>query len=236
MSLEAAYLIDFDGTITTRDITTELALFYGGSAFMEIEKSYRAKEIPIRLWLKAVAALLPGDLERLQHKTLEWAQIRPGFKLLLEQARSLKKQVVVASDGLGFYIEPILKKYGLLEQIDFIYRNDTFQNKNGRLEVKNPHAHPTCRVCGNCKAAIVVSLKESGRPVIYIGDGSNDRFGASWSDHIFAREELAESCVKYNLEYSPWIDFYDIINTEDPILSERGDLSLCCPKGNGIKN
>jgi 2-hydroxy-3-keto-5-methylthiopentenyl-1-phosphate phosphatase len=179
--------------------------------------------------------LLPVNLGKLKNKAFEWAEIRPGFKTLLQKARLSNNPVIIASDGLGFYIEPILERYGLLSAVDMIYRNDTFINSKGLLEISNPHAHPTCLVCGNCKARIVVQQKTAGRPVVYIGDGSNDRFGASWADRIFAREELAASCANYNLEYSPWDDFYDIINIEDPVLSDRSKPALCCPLDSGVK-
>jgi 2-hydroxy-3-keto-5-methylthiopentenyl-1-phosphate phosphatase len=235
MTLDTAYVVDFDGTITTRDITSELALYYGGSAYMEIENSYRHREIPIRVWLQRIAKLLPADMEQLKTKALKWAVIRPGFKRFLEHAHSNGRPVIIASDGFGFYVELILERHGLLGQIDKIYRNDTSINRKKELEVRNPHAHKTCTVCGNCKAAQVVRLKEKGRSVIYIGDGSNDRFGASWSDHVCAREELAEACLVHNFTYSQWNDFYDIIKVNRPELSDRSEASLCCPMGSGVK-
>ncbi len=235
MTLNTAYVVDFDGTITTRDITSELALYFGGSAYLEIENSYRQREIPIRVWLQRIAKLLPADMEQLKNKALEWAVIRPGFELFLEHAQRCGRPVIIASDGFGFYVELILERHGLLGQIDKIYRNNTSINQKKELEVRNPHAHKTCTVCGNCKAAQVVRLKEKGQSVIYIGDGSNDRFGASWSDHVCAREELAEACRDHNFIYSQWSDFYDIIKVEGPELSDRSKGSLCCPLGSGVK-
>jgi 2-hydroxy-3-keto-5-methylthiopentenyl-1-phosphate phosphatase len=235
MAPEVAYVIDFDGTVTTKDITTELGFFFGGAKFVEIDQSYQAKKIPIKSWLQAEVTLLPVDLGQLKNIALEWAEIRPGFKTFLQKARAENNPVIIASDGLGFYIEPILKRFDLLGEVDQLYRNDTFINDQGLLEISNPHAHPTCVVCGNCKARIVVQQKAAGRPVIYIGDGSNDRFGASWADLIFAREELALTCAKNNLSYSPWGDFYDIINVAEPQLTNHESEALCCPLGAGIK-
>jgi len=100
MAPETAYVIDFDGTVTTRDITTELGLFFGGAKFVEIDQSYQAKQIPIKSWLQAEVTLLPADLEKLKHKALEWAEIRPGFKTFLQKARAKNNPVIIASDGL----------------------------------------------------------------------------------------------------------------------------------------
>ncbi len=235
MSLSTAYFIDFDGTITVNDLSSELAAYYGGKAHREIENKYRRREIPIREWLQANAKVIPADMDLLHSKALEWAVIRPGFESFLEHARDQKNPVVIASDGFGFYIEPILEKHGLLDQVSHIYRNATFVDQNGNLVVNHPHSHPVCSVCGNCKAAHVVKIKSENRPVLYIGDGSNDRFGASWSDHVCARDKLAESCREFKIKYSPWNDFYDIMRIDKPGLKNCANHSLCLPQGSGIK-
>ncbi len=229
------YVIDFDGTITTNDLSSELAAHYGGPIYKETEERYRRREIPIKEWLRQIVKLLPPDLELLSGKSLQWAEIRPGFNDFLDNARKMNSTVIIASDGFGFYIEPVLEKYNLLEKVDCIYRNDTRTGENGSLKVVTPHAHKTCSVCGNCKASHVVRNKEAGKPVIYIGDGSNDRFGAFWSDRICARDRLAEACKEHHLSYSSWDDFYDIINFEKPELKDCSDHSLCLPRGRGIK-
>jgi len=235
VDVECAYVVDFDGTITVNDLSSELAAYYGDSVYRETENRYRRREIPIREWLSKMAGLLPPDLEHLSKKSLEWATIRAGFDDFLDYAREQNRTVIVASDGFGFYIEPILKEHGLLDKIDYIYRNETITGGKGSLEVLNPHAHPKCPVCGNCKALHVVKIKETGKPVVYTGDGSNDRFGASWSDHICARESLAGACEEYGLSYSPWNDFYDIMNIEKPGLKDCTHTSLCLPRGQGLK-
>ncbi len=235
MTLNPAYLVDFDGTITTVDISYELAISLAGEGYADIDHVYRRKEIPIREWLKRTAQVLPHDMDLLLSKSLEWAVIRPGFDRFLEHARKQGSPVIIASDGFGFYIEPILRKHGIVEQISYIYRNDTYINANGNLEVKTPHAHGICTVCGNCKALHVVNLKKQGRAVIYIGDGSNDRYGASWGDHVCARDQLAEYSRKYNFDYSQWSNFCDIIDVSMPETKDRSESSLCCPLGKGIK-
>ena len=229
------YVIDFDGTVTTNDISSELAAYYGGTTYNEIEEKYRRREIPIKEWLRQIVKVLPPDLKSLLSKSLLWAEIRPGFNDFLDHAREMKSTIVIASDGFGFYIEPILDQFNLLEKIDFIYRNDTIISEEGTLKIINPHAHTICPVCGNCKASHVLKSKKAGKPVIYVGDGSNDRFGAFWSDLIWARDRLAEACKKHHIYYSPWNDFYDIIKLEKPVLKDCSDHSLCLPDGRGIK-
>jgi len=233
---EYTYVIDFDGTITKNDLSSELAAYYGGKMHTEIEARYRRREIPIKEWLKQIIKVLPPDLELLLSISLQWAIIRPGLNDFLDNAKEKNSTIIIASDGFGFYIEPVLEKFNLLDKVDYIYRNDTVVAENGTLKIVNPHAHKICPVCGNCKANHVVKSKEAGKPVIYIGDGSNDRFGAFWSDLICARDRLADACKEHHLAYSSWDDFYDIIKHEKPDLKDRSDHSLCLPKGRGIKD
>lgn len=235
MTSNGAYLVDFDGTITTIDISQEMATFFGGTEYAKIEQMYRNRQIPIRKWLQLAAEKLPPDPDRLLEKALGWAEIRPGFEDFLNFASSEGRPVVVASDGFGFYIEPILRHYNLFERIDIIYKNNTFLNSKGSFEVNTPYAHRVCTVCGNCKSSHVVWLKEEGKTVIYIGDGSNDRYGASWADHVHARDELLDYCQKYSIPHSQWVDFYDIINTGLPQRDDRSQESLCNPRGSGVK-
>ncbi len=234
MTANTAYLVDFDGTITTSDLSSDLAAFYGGSEYMRIEQEYRTRAIPIKVWLRRIAGHLPADLDLLLNRAMQRAVMRPGFDTFLEYARDRNRPVIIASDGFGFYIEPILRAWGLLDQVNYIYRNETVQDGQ-TLVINNPHAHPVCQVCGNCKAAHVLALKDKKHPVIYIGDGSNDRFGASWGDHVCARDRLAVICKELNYNYSQWIDFYDIIKVPEPAISDRSATSLCCPRGNGVK-
>jgi 2,3-diketo-5-methylthio-1-phosphopentane phosphatase len=234
MKQKTAYLVDFDGTVTTEDISSKLAAYFGGKKYLEIEKEYRQRKIPIKVWLQRIAGQLPADFDLLKRLALEWAVIRPGFVPFLEKAAREDCPVVIASDGFGFYIEPILEEKGLLDSVSRIYRNE-LKRDGDALTVVNPYAHHSCPVCGNCKAAHAVRLKEEGRSVIYIGDGSNDRFGASWGDHVFARDRLAVHCAENNIMYSQWIDFYDIIKVEKPGLSDHSETALCLPMGRGIR-
>lgn len=233
MEGKIAYLVDFDGTITGRDLSSELPGHFDRERFEAVEKQYRKRGIPIRRWLEENSALLPPDLQALTDLSLCWAELRPGFPEFLQSASETKAPVVVASDGFGFYIEPILKRYGLLDKISALYCNRTLIS-GGKIMLQTPHGHPTCRVCGNCKAYHVAGLKKDGYDVIYIGDGSNDRFGASWADLVMARDGLAAACREFNLNYRQWDTFYDIINDDLYSALGRQGRVLCDPLGDGV--
>ncbi len=228
-----AYVLDFDGTVTTVDISTALALEFGGQEFRETEKAYFRKQIGMKEWLAKACSVLPPDLHYLTSLSLKQGVLRPGFVEFLKYVHSRSYRVYIASDGLGFYIEPLLEKFGCRHLIDGIYMNKTINGKDG-LELIIGNAHPSCRICGNCKASQVLKLKKEGYRVIYVGDGMNDRFGASWADQIFARDRLAEYLQRSGRPYQPWSDFFDLLNPPDPA-KETPAAPLCDPEGEVTK-
>ncbi len=228
-----AYVLDFDGTVTALDISTELATKFGGRVFQKTEEAYRGKQIGMREWLAMACSSLPPDLDYLTALSLDMAVIRPGFLEFLQFARSGGHGVYIASDGLGFYIEPVLEKSGCLKYISNIYRNETVTSPEG-LQIVINTPHPVCRYCGNCKALQVAKLKKKGCRVIYVGDGSNDRFGASRADMVFARDRLAAYFKKNGFSFNPWVDFYDILRLLASGLRTNISAPLCNPEGEGL--
>jgi 2-hydroxy-3-keto-5-methylthiopentenyl-1-phosphate phosphatase len=234
VSEKTAYVVDFDGTVTAVDLSTELARHFGGERFLEIENQYRQRKLGMRGWLDNMSALLPADFKLLLDFALKQAVLRPGFKDFLVYAREKGRPVSIASDGFGFYIEPILEKFGCLEYIDVVNKNTALPRDGGALRIETPHRHATCPVCGNCKAGHVLKLKKDGWRVVFTGDGSNDRFGASWSDQIFARDRLAHYCREHGVPFHPWEDFYDLFRDDSgKRANNSSDSPFCRPEGEG---
>ncbi len=233
MKQKTAYVLDFDGTVTAIDISTRLALKFGGREFEKVEQAYFSRQIGMKEWLVKACSFLPADLDYLVLLSLKLAVLRPGFREFLKFARSRSHKVYIASDGLGFYIEPVLKKFNCLEYIDGIFKNETAAGRES-LEIVISNAHQSCPACGNCKAAHVLRLKQEGYRVIYVGDGMNDRFGASWADQVFARDRLAGYFQKNRISFNRWRDFYDIVNYYSSGARLDIPAPLCNPEGEGI--
>lgn len=228
--MKLAYVVDFDGTITRRDITSSLARQYAGPAMQEINRRYRDGEMGTRVWLQEIVRYFPADREELCALADKTAELKPGFDLFLETAHSSGEPVFIASDGFSFYMEPILERQGLLRYIDAIYGNRLIIGEEGSVSMELPYANPTCDVCGNCKASHVVALKDQGYKVVFIGNGFNDRYGASHADLIFARagDPLAGFCTAQRIPFVPFNDFHDIVGFTLP--GDRGcPVTLCNP-------
>lgn len=229
--MQLAYVVDFDGTVTTNDITSILAKRYAGAAASQVYRRYRQGEIGMKEWLDEMVRYFPADQEEMLSIACEAADFRPGFAQFIQLAHDAERPLYIASDGFGFYMKPILERHGFLKYIDGIYGNRLVIGSDDSVIIETPHFTPDCGLCGNCKAAHVVELKDKGYRVVYIGNGLNDRFGATHADLIFARagDRLAEYCSAHKIAFTPFNDFHDIIEFAYPEkLTNRID-PLCKP-------
>ena len=68
---KTAYVLDFDGTVTTVDLSTLLAMKFGGQEFEETENAYFQKQLGMKEWLAKACSVLPPDLHDLVSLSLE---------------------------------------------------------------------------------------------------------------------------------------------------------------------
>ncbi len=116
---------------------------------------------------------------------------------------------MILSDGLDYYIDYILRKHGIR---DVDYRANHMYFNNGSIEVEFPYVNKGCGRCGNCKRWHIESHCQDGELIIYVGDGYSDRYAIRSANVVFASNDLAEYCIKEDLEYIPFEHFYDILN------------------------
>jgi len=115
--------------------------------------------------------------------------------------------VEVVSDGVGFFIEPALRRLGVPE-VPIISARTTFDGARGWMEF--PNGHPDCFVCGTCKRQRVLAHQFAGRTVAFVGDGESDRYAAAYSDLIFAKGDLVRLCRAEDWPYGLWRNFDEL--------------------------
>ena len=64
----------------------------------------------------------------------------------------------------------------------------------------------------DCKVEILKDYRRRYAKVIFLGDGVTDIHVADKADILFAKDYLEEYCIKNDIAYIPWEDFYDIID------------------------
>jgi len=160
--------------------------------------------------------------------------LRKGAKEFLALLQRHQVPVSVVSGGLEFYIREVLDREGLRLPI----QSDRLAVlPSGEMSVIHPFEHPTCRLCGICKAGIVDD-GSTGRRSVFIADGSTDRYGAETADIVFARRRLLEYCRRVSIPCYPFEDFEPVtaqfsrwLESEEPIPTRRaaGLADSPCP-------
>ena len=200
-------VVDFDGTICPHDVSEEILEAFAPGEGREIDLQFQRGEIGSRECLARQAELLKGQERDLLAFVLDRFTVDSTFPPFVSWAREQGLQLAVASDGLGFYIQPMLEAAGVR---DLSVLTNDFSLPGGRLDLRFPHAHPFCEGCGTCKMRIVRAHRYLTGSVAFVGEGHSDRYGALYADLVFATKHLAEICREAGVPFVEWRSFDDI--------------------------
>jgi 2-hydroxy-3-keto-5-methylthiopentenyl-1-phosphate phosphatase len=204
-----AVVLDFDGAICPADVTEALLRTFGDPAWWRIEEAMRSGELSLRGALVRQAALLRGDPDEWLSYAVSEHPLDPTFEPFVRRARGEGIRLAVASDGLGFYIEPMLAAAG----IDGIeVRANRFAAVNGDMRLSFPEANAVCVGCGTCKMQVVTRYRERYGKTAFVGEGYSDRYGTVFADVTFAKRHLAELCASTGIPFTPWETYGDVWN------------------------
>jgi 2-hydroxy-3-keto-5-methylthiopentenyl-1-phosphate phosphatase len=201
-----AAVIDFDGTICDHDVSEEILRAFAPAGWWEIDLEFQRGEIGSRACMARQAALLKGSRADMLAFALSNYRIHPTFAPFVGWARQRGIELAVASDGLGFYVEPMLRAGGVEGVRLFTNQLDM----GGMPRLSFPHAHPECVGCGTCKMRAVRAYRQSYGPVVFVGEGHSDRYGALYADMVFAKKHLVDICRSDGVAFSGWEDFDDV--------------------------
>ncbi|MEA3400566.1 MAG: MtnX-like HAD-IB family phosphatase [Armatimonadota bacterium] len=211
---------DFDGTITKRDTGWVVFDTLGLDEAWDFEYRWRDREISSIECLEGQWGLV--DVPRHELLALiDSIEVDERFLEFVRGARDAGAEVVVASDGLSFYLDRMLQRIGLeicdgdpdpLRPRECITR---YVNRGELIpqgvKISFPHSNEECMRCGNCKTDHLKRLRLRYDRVIYIGDGYSDRCPAREADVVFAKDHLAELLAETGVTYIPFEDFGDVI-------------------------
>ena len=218
-------MCDFDGTITTRDTGWVVFDELGLEEAWDWEYRWRDREISSMECLTgqwSLVDLSPAEMLAMVVR-LETDAAFPEF---VRAARAMGAEVVVASDGLSFYLDRLMRRMGFElcaddpepgEQRECITRYviEAELTPDG-IRITFPHVNEACGQCGNCKTRHLSRLRLKYERVIYVGDGYSDRCPALQAKIVFAKDHLAQLMDEMGIEYVPFEDFADIIRLTLP--------------------
>jgi 2-hydroxy-3-keto-5-methylthiopentenyl-1-phosphate phosphatase len=205
----ASYVVltDFDGTVSTTDVGNRLFAKFAGDGWEAVVQSWKDGQIGSRDCLIAECSLARATPEQIRRFALA-REIDPHFKPFVRFCRTADIPVVILSDGLDYYIDLLLEKYGLKDLPRFANR---LEFRGNELIPRFPYFEKGCGRCGNCKGYHVRRYQQGGRKVIYIGDGFSDRCGVRAADVVFAKDDLRRYCRQQSIGHETFQDFSDLL-------------------------
>lgn len=214
-----ALLVDFDGTACLQDVSEMLLDAFGDPGWKALDDAVDRGEMGLREAAGLQAAMLHGSREQMLAYALEHAELAPTFAPFVEWADANGLPITLASDGFAIYIRPLLEQAGLgrLEVV-----TNELVLEDGRVRLRHPNAHPVCVGCGTCKMLVARRLRETHGSIAFVGEGQSDRYGALYSDIVFAKDALVKICDQDDVPYLPWDTFDDVRNALETLGSLPG--------------
>lgn len=218
-----AYLCDFDGTISPRDIGAAFVHEYspnGAASREELLADWLAGRMGHRELSRRQTALVRAGADEALEFTRRF-RLDPHFAPFVREALGREDAVMVVSEGFDFYVRDHLARAGFPDlpwaanHIEFVGRE---------LHVEFPFADPACEECGNCKAQHVRRYRALGFHTVLVGDGLSDRHGAIAADTVFARGGLAEWCSAEGRAHLRFGDFADVAEWARRQAADRNPL------------
>ena len=182
---------DFDGTISTVDVTDELLNAHADERWLDIEEQWKDGRIGSRECLSRQIELLnatPADVDRLADSIT----IDPHFKAFVEYCDAVGVPITIVSDGLDGVIERILFRHDL-GHIP-VFANALLATGRQAHRLVSPYFDGNCHAgAGTCKCAVLEGLRDDlpGRKIMFVGDGRSDFCAARrMSDVVAAKSKL----------------------------------------------
>ncbi len=201
-----AVFLDFDGTISTADTCVHLLERLAPPEWKLVEAQYLAGDIGSRDCLRAEWAMLRGD-EADRRAVAGEVTLDAGVHALVGALRASGAEVMVVSDGYGFYLDD---QIGHLADAGVKILTSAVDWET--LELRFPNADETCPCaqCGTCKRRPIGEARARGLQTVLVGDGASDRRAAEVADIVFAKDGLAQWCATEHVNFVPFSCLDDV--------------------------
>ncbi|MBK1684394.1 MtnX-like HAD-IB family phosphatase [Rhodoferax fermentans] len=209
---DSAWIVqcDFDGTISTIDVTDSLLQRFGRPGWQALEDAWERGEIGSRECMKGQVALLDMDREELDAH-LSTIVVDPYFGDFVQAARERGMLVQVVSDGIDYAIHSVLQRHGLADLP--VIANRLLQTGPRSWQLQSPWASAHClRASGNCKCERLAEQQQAHHVrVLFVGDGSSDFCVSGKADFVLAKYKLIDHCVAKHIPHAAFSDFSEAL-------------------------
>jgi 2-hydroxy-3-keto-5-methylthiopentenyl-1-phosphate phosphatase len=200
---------DFDGTAAARDIGYNLYRHFSGGRNEALLPDWKAGRLSTRDCMRLETEMVQGTIQEIED-FLDQFDLDPTFPPFADLCRTCSVPLVIVSEGLDFYIQKLLARYGLGE---LEVRSNIGHRENGGIRIEFPYQYRICAGCGNCKAARIEEFRRNSNElcrVVFVGDGYSDACGAGAADLVFAKKDLIQYCNSKEISYYSYANFRDV--------------------------
>ncbi len=208
MNGKTLVLCDFDGTISARDVGHEVIKRFMDGDWLEIDEAYAAGKIGSMAAYQRIASLLKVSREEMEEYTSSISGMDPHFREFHRFCRDRGYEIKIVSDGLDFYIDFILKRYGF-EDIEF-HSNIIRFHENRSVTIEFPRYNKECAKCGTCKSLLLQQYRRHYDTIVYIGDGYSDVCPSQYADLVLGKDILYEKCLRKERACIYYRNFKDV--------------------------
>jgi len=194
--------LDFDGTISQRDVTDVILEQYADGKWQAAETAWRGGRIGSRACLSEQMSLVQATRSQL-HALLEAIELDEGLATLLDLCQTRNVTAHIISDGFDYCIKRILARRvnGRRSAIHSVCASHLDLNRRP-WRTEFPFFRQSCaHGCATCKPAVMRLLNPTNAPAIFVGDGLSDRYAAECADLVFAKNDLASYCRDNSIEH-----------------------------------
>jgi 2-hydroxy-3-keto-5-methylthiopentenyl-1-phosphate phosphatase len=203
-------LLDYDGTITTRECNEVALRRFTGDAWWPFEEASRRGELSHAACFSRQLGLITAPRREVLATMVDAAEPRPGFAGFAGAVTAAGGRVVVVSAGVREAIEEVWRRFALppveLHASELI---GTGPKGGPPYRVEFDWRLGDCPRCGpdSCKGGLARELRGPGDAVVVFGDGVSDLCMAREAGLVFARDTLARLCVEEGIAFTPFDDF-----------------------------
>lgn len=208
---------DFDDTIATCNVSHLLLQAFGSEGWRGVQTLYDTGQISVEENNRRQFALLNADGAAITDFVLANVEVRPGFSQFVEYCLDSGIHFTVVSNGIDFYILPVMRSLGL-SSIEVRSARSNITSSGVVLSYPDPSGSDRLQ---GFKLSWLRYHKNQRRSVVYIGDGKSDIPAALEADHVIARSTLYSHFQSSGLRCFEFEDFFDVRKAVERIASNK---------------
>ena len=207
-----AVLCDFDGTITTTDISDYVLKEFTDGDWEKYDIMYNDGILTYKEYINILENQfyrLNDDLDQVISSAVTATGIRQNFEKLVDYCDS-RYPLTIVSFGLDFIINAILRQNGWIDMVKTFTTRTRFNGQGFGFEYPELR-YPNSQ---NIKDDTVTYYKQNGAFVVYIGDGIPDYYAAERADLRFSVKGSALSKLfeKKGVAIHEFTDFNEVLD------------------------